>query len=49
MLTAHRPSTVALADTVLLLEHGKIIAVGTHRQLMASSAAYRDLMTMEEE
>ena len=49
VLTAHRPSTVALADTVLLLEHGKIIAVGTHRQLMASSAAYRDLMTMEEE
>jgi ATP-binding cassette subfamily B protein len=30
LLVVHRPSTVALADRVALLERGSITAVGTH-------------------
>ena len=48
LLTAHRPSTVALADRVLLMVDGKIAAEGTHAELMESSEQYRLLMTMEE-
>ena len=48
LVVAHRPSTVALADRVALLEDGVITAVGTHRELMAQVPAYRNLMTMEE-
>lgn len=43
LLTAHRPSTVALADRVVLLEAGQLAAVGTHSQLL-ERADYRRLM-----
>lgn len=48
LLTAHRPSTVVLADRVLLMVDGTIAAEGTHAELMDSSEQYRQLMTMEE-
>ena len=48
LLTAHRPSTVALADRVLLMVDGAVVAEGTHTELMDSSEQYRQLMTMEE-
>ena len=48
LVVAHRPSTVALADTVALLSGGVIAARGSHRQLLASSAEYAALMDMEE-
>ena len=48
LLTAHRPSTVALADRVLLMVDGAVVAEGTHAELMESSEQYRQLMTMEE-
>ena len=41
LIVAHRTSTVALADRVALLESGTVVAVGTHAELMASSARYR--------
>lgn len=48
LLTAHRPSTVALADRVLLMVDGAVVAEGTHAELTDSSDQYRLLMTMEE-
>jgi ATP-binding cassette subfamily B protein len=48
LVVAHRPSTVALADRVALLDGGVIAAVGTHRELMAREPGYANLMTMEE-
>ena len=48
LLTAHRPSTVALADRVLLMVDGSVVAEGAHAELMDSSEQYRQLMTMEE-
>jgi len=47
LVVAHRPSTVALADTVALLSGGVIAASGTHRELLASNAEYAALMDTE--
>jgi ATP-binding cassette subfamily B protein len=44
LLVAHRPSTLALADRVALLEAGRIAASGTHSELMRRSAVYRSLL-----
>jgi ATP-binding cassette subfamily B multidrug efflux pump len=42
-IVAQRISTVLLADKILLLDQGRIAAVGTHQQLLASNAMYRDI------
>jgi ATP-binding cassette subfamily B protein len=44
LLVAHRPSTVQLADRVVLLAGGQITAVGTHAELLAEVAEYRRLL-----
>ncbi len=48
LVVAHRPSTVALADRVALLDDGVIAAAGSHRELMVTEPDYANLMTMEE-
>ncbi|MFF0482616.1 ABC transporter ATP-binding protein [Streptomyces sp. NPDC004435] len=45
LVVAHRPSTVMLADRVALLSGGRIAAVGTHQELLRSSAEYAWLMS----
>ena len=45
LVVAHRPSTVMLADRVALLDNGRIAAVGTHAELLATSAAYRHVIS----
>ncbi len=45
LVVAHRPSTVALADRVAVLERGRISAIGTHHELLASNAHYQHLMS----
>lgn len=47
ILITHRFSTVKNADKILLLEHGKIIEQGSHRQLMQLAGKYADLYTMQ--
>ncbi len=45
LIVAHRPSTVALADRVALLESGRITAVGTHSELLKTSRHYRHVIS----
>ncbi|MGF6823037.1 ATP-binding cassette subfamily B protein [Microbacterium sp. ZKA21] len=45
LIVAHRPSTVALADRVALLEAGRVTAVGTHSDLLKTSAHYRHVIS----
>ncbi len=44
ILIAHRRSTVRLADRIVLMDRGRILAIGTHEQLLASEPAYVTLM-----
>ena len=48
LVVAHRPSTVALADTVALLSGGVIAATGSHRHLLATNSEYADLMDVQD-
>jgi ATP-binding cassette subfamily B protein len=48
LVVAHRPSTVALADTVALLSGGVIAATGSHRHLLATNSEYANLMDVED-
>jgi len=45
LVVAHRPSTVALADRVAVLEGGRITGVGTHSELLATHEHYRYVLT----
>lgn len=49
VIIAHRSSTVALADRVALLDDGQIAAVGTHQELLRTSARYRYIMASQTE
>jgi ATP-binding cassette subfamily B protein len=49
LLVVHRPSTLALADRVALLDGGAIVATGTHTELMRSNELYRALLSQEYE
>ena len=40
---AHRLSTVIDSDLIIVLENGKVVGVGTHKQLVKSTPLYRDL------
>lgn len=45
LVVAHRPSTVQLADRVAMLDGGRIVATGTHSDLLASNPRYRALLS----
>ncbi|HST48762.1 ABC transporter ATP-binding protein [Jatrophihabitans sp.] len=47
LVVAHRASTVLLADRVALLAGGRIAAVGTHSELMATHPGYRNLLSQD--
>src|SRR6195256_6146403 len=47
LLVVHRPSTLALADRVALIDGGSIVATGTHTELMQSNELYRALLSQE--
>src|SRR6202453_5077089 len=48
LVGAHRPSTVALADSVALLSDGVIAATGSHHDLLRSCPEYASLMSAKE-
>jgi ABC-type multidrug transport system fused ATPase/permease subunit len=43
LIIAHRLSTISLADEIVVLDAGRIVARGTHDDLLETSAVYRDI------
>ena len=48
LVIAHRPATIALADRVILLDAGRVVADGTHEELLQTSPAYRSVLAAAE-
>ena len=48
IIIAHRPATIALADRVVLLDGGKVVADGTHEGLLETSPRYREVLARAE-
>ncbi|MDQ3737643.1 MAG: ABC transporter ATP-binding protein/permease [Actinomycetota bacterium] len=44
VVIAHRPATIDLADTVVLLDGGRVAATGSHGELVGGNARYREVL-----
>ncbi|MEA3019797.1 MAG: ATP-binding cassette, subfamily bacterial, partial [Actinomycetota bacterium] len=44
IVIAHRPATIALADRVVLIDEGRVVAEGTHDDLLKSCERYREVL-----
>ncbi|GDY62165.1 hypothetical protein SAV14893_015580 [Streptomyces avermitilis] len=49
LIVAHRLSTISLADRVVLLDGGRIVADGTHKELLASTPLYAEVLAQADE
>jgi ABC-type multidrug transport system fused ATPase/permease subunit len=47
LLISHRFSTVRHADRICVLEHGKVVELGTHDELMAKGGRYRTMFDLQ--
>ncbi|MDR5875791.1 ABC transporter transmembrane domain-containing protein [Vreelandella gomseomensis] len=47
IVIAHRLATVIAADRLLVLDGGRLVAAGTHRELITTSALYRHLVALQ--
>ena len=43
LVIAHRLSTVVDSDRIIVLDHGRVVGVGTHSELVASTPLYKEL------
>ncbi|MCC3359314.1 ABC transporter ATP-binding protein/permease [Bacillus sp. REN16] len=47
-IVAHRLSTITHADKIVLIEHGEIVEIGTHAELMSQKGHYYDLFQVQQ-
>ena len=47
LIVAQRVSTVMDADQIIVLDEGRIVGIGTHRELMGSSEVYREIVSSQ--
>lgn len=47
LIIAHRLSTIIHADKILYLEHGKIVDMGPHKELLERCAGYQELVKLQ--
>ena len=47
LIVSQRVSTVMDADQILVLDEGRIAGIGTHHDLMESSAVYREIVSSQ--
>lgn len=47
LIVAHRLSTILKSDRIVVLEHGSIVAVGSHQELLQSSERYQHLYKLQ--
>jgi len=47
ILISHRFSTVRHADRICVLEHGRVVELGTHDELMAKGGRYRTMFDLQ--
>jgi len=44
LIIAHRLSTIALADEIVVLDHGRVVAQGDHSELLGTSELYSEIV-----
>ncbi|WP_418637441.1 ABC transporter ATP-binding protein [Winogradskyella sp.] len=49
IIISHRFSTVRQANRILVLEHGKVLEIGTHEELMTNKNLYSELFSLQAE
>ena len=47
LIIAHRLATIMHADRILLIDHGRLIAEGSHQDLLSSSELYKKLCELQ--